>query len=184
MTKASRELRFALLLELTNRLRVAGSWCGETHLQKAVFSLETLAKTPLCYEFIMYKHGPFSFDLRDEISGLRAARLIDYELQEGYGPRLKPSELSKLIIERNKKEVSRLAKAYEFVVSWMGKKDVKELEKMTTGLFVTVSRKGSSFAERAHHIRDLKPHISQDEAERALHAAEQKIVESKAAKLV
>ena len=34
---------------------------------------------PLGYDFTLYKHGPFSFDLRDDIHALRADGLLDLE---------------------------------------------------------------------------------------------------------
>ena len=55
--------RAALLTRLIQRLRDRGSWCGETHLQKASLLLQDLTGVPLGFDYILYKHGPFSFDL-------------------------------------------------------------------------------------------------------------------------
>src|SRR3989338_8128509 len=83
----------ALLTSLAQKLRDNGSWCGETHLQKAVYFLEDLFAIPLEFEFILYKHGPFSFDLRDELTSLRADELLRLVPQDPpYGPRLTPTE--------------------------------------------------------------------------------------------
>ena len=59
--------RVAVLTKLTEKLHESGSWCGETHLQKAAYFLQELFNVLLVYEFILYKHGPFSFALRDEL---------------------------------------------------------------------------------------------------------------------
>jgi len=64
--------RAALLTQLIERLRRRGSWCGETHVQKATLFLQDLTRIPMGFDFILYKHGPFSFDLRDELTSLRA----------------------------------------------------------------------------------------------------------------
>jgi uncharacterized protein YwgA len=64
--------RASLLLTMNEELRRAGSWAGETHMQKAIFFLQELIKVPLGFEFLLYKHGPFSFDLRDELTFMRA----------------------------------------------------------------------------------------------------------------
>ena len=64
--------RAAVLLSLIEQLKDRGSWCGDTHIQKTTYFLQELLKVPLGFEFILYKHGPYSFDLEDEITALRA----------------------------------------------------------------------------------------------------------------
>jgi uncharacterized protein YwgA len=60
----------AILVTLIKSLRSKGSWCGETHIQKAAFFLQQLTGVPIDFDFILYKHGPFSFDLRECDAGL------------------------------------------------------------------------------------------------------------------
>ena len=69
----------AILTELAARLRREGSWCGHTHMQKATYFLQDLLGVPTGYEFILYKHGPYSFDLSEELAGLRADYLIEFD---------------------------------------------------------------------------------------------------------
>ena len=54
--------RAAILTQLVGNLRREGSWCGETHVQKATFFLQELMEVPLGFNFVLNKHGPFSFD--------------------------------------------------------------------------------------------------------------------------
>jgi hypothetical protein len=54
----------AVLVGLARRLYEQGSWTGETHIQKAAYLLHELLAVPFDFAFILYKHGPFSFDLR------------------------------------------------------------------------------------------------------------------------
>jgi len=63
----SRKERYALLAALMKRLHDTGSWCGETHLQKAVIFVQELG-----YNARLYKHDPYSFDLRDELASMHA----------------------------------------------------------------------------------------------------------------
>ena len=56
--------RAAILTELMDRLRADGSWCGETHVQKATYFLQEVLGVQTGFEYILYKHGPYSFDLR------------------------------------------------------------------------------------------------------------------------
>ena len=69
--------RQAILLGLADALLRQGSRNGETHLQKATYVLQTLAGVPLGFAFIPYKHGPFSFALRDELAVMRADALLE-----------------------------------------------------------------------------------------------------------
>ena len=78
--------RSALVIALIEQLRNKGSWCGETHIQKTIYFLQELLRVPLGFEFILYKHGPYSFDLSDELTAMRADELVELKLQQPYGP--------------------------------------------------------------------------------------------------
>ena len=98
--------RASVLLTLNEELRKAGSWAGETHMQKAVFFLQELMNIPLDFDFVLYKHGPFSFDLRDELTFMRAQGYFRLEPQYPYGPTLVGGEKSELL-RRNKSPGNR-----------------------------------------------------------------------------
>ena len=55
-----------LVLLLLDQMSKQDSWCGETHVQKCAFFLQEGLEVPLDFEFIMYKYGPFSFELRGD----------------------------------------------------------------------------------------------------------------------
>ena len=57
-----------VLLSFIDFMRAKGSWCGETHVQKGTYFFQELMGVPLGFHFILYKHGPFSFDLRNQIT--------------------------------------------------------------------------------------------------------------------
>ena len=67
MTKLEGWTQKALLAELIEKLQENGSWCGETHVQKCAYFLEDLLGVPVGCEFVLYKHGPYSFDLHDAL---------------------------------------------------------------------------------------------------------------------
>ncbi len=58
----------AVVVELVEQLGRRNSWCGATHLQKTAYFLRELTSVPLDFDFVLYKHGPFSFDVQSEIS--------------------------------------------------------------------------------------------------------------------
>ena len=43
--------RAAIVTELAEQLTAQGSWCGETHLQKATYFLQELLEVPTGFEF-------------------------------------------------------------------------------------------------------------------------------------
>ena len=91
----------AILTELADQLAQEGSWCGETHMQKATYFLQDVLGVPTGYEFILYKHGPYSFDLSEELTALRADYLIEFDHKSpGYGPGLVPTQTSRALRAR------------------------------------------------------------------------------------
>ena len=159
----------ALLLRLVERLREQGSWCGETHIQKATFFLQELMNVPMEFDFILYKHGPFSFDLRDELTALRADELIKLEPQWPYGPRISLTDLSKNIQKRYPKTMKTYEHHIKFVGEKLGCKGVAELERLATAFYVTKGAgRRCSVQERAEELIRLKPHIAVESARSAI----------------
>src|SRR5690242_3103935 len=119
MEQLSYSSRYAVLIDLIKKLRSKGSWCGETHIQKAAYLVQDISKSRLGYKFVIYKHGPYSSDLKGELTAMKASEVIDfYFRQEGYGPSIKPTKFGERLYEVNKEEVGRFAKINDFVVDW------------------------------------------------------------------
>jgi len=164
-----RRQREAIVLALADKLKEQGSWCGETHLQKAVYFLEELANVPLGLGFILYKHGPFSFELRDEITAMRADGLIQMRFQPyPYGPSLLTTDNGRRLQKRWPKTLSRHADSIAFVAEHFGNLGVAGLERLATALYITKKHPGKSVEFRARRLHELKPHIPIDEAENAV----------------
>jgi hypothetical protein len=172
--------RDVVILSLIENLKEKGSWCGETHIQKATYFLQELFDIPLGFEFILYKHGPFSFDLSDELTAMRADMLIKLQPQpRPYGHSLVPSNGSESI----KKHFSSTLKKYDhnlqFVANKFRDRGVAELERLATALYVTqeIIPDGSSDL-RAKCIIELKPHVNMEEARAAVKEVDEIIRES------
>jgi uncharacterized protein YwgA len=154
----------ALLSELADRLRHGGSWCGETHIQKATYFLQELRKVPLEFEFMLYKHGPFSFDLRDELTAMRADGFLDLSDRGPYGPSLVPTRRSVELRQDYPKTLDKYRRDIEFVCDALGDRNVGELEKLATALYVYFEHESGSQRVRAKVLHDLKSHISFSDA--------------------
>lgn len=159
----------AVLTRLLDRLRDHGSWGGETHVQKAAYCLQTLLGVPLDFQFVLYRYGPFSFDLRDELTALRADDLLGLEIRAPYGPKLVTTEQGKIWQDRYPKTLGRYEAAIEFVARALGQEDVAGLEKVATALYVTEQLGAASPVEaRAARLHEVKSHIPLDAAREAV----------------
>jgi len=154
--------RAAILSRLLSELRERGGWGGETHLQKAAYFLQELFSVPLKFEFTLYRHGPFSFDLRGELSALRADGIIKLEPQQPpYGPKLGTTDRAQYIQSLFTQTVEQYANYIESVSERLASKDVSELERLSTALWVINKDCARPRVEQARELTQIKPHISQ-----------------------
>ena len=161
--------RAAVLLSLVEAMRERGSWCGETNVQKAVYFLQELAGVPLGFDFVLYRYGPYSFELTDELTALLADSILRLEFRDPrYGPSYGPGELRNLIANSFPKTVSRFRNRIDFVAERLGPRGVADLERLSTALFVHRKTPQASAKDKAARITTIKPHITQPDAEEAV----------------
>lgn len=147
-------------MSLSRRMAEQGSWAGETHLQKAAYLLSELRDVDFDFDFILYKHGPFSFELRDELDEMRSGGLIRSFVQNpNYGPRLLPTKDGKSLEETLAASTGRYEESLEWIAETLGGRDVMELERLATSMWMT-RKQGGSVRERAEAVVEVKPHIS------------------------
>lgn len=160
----------AIVTRLARKMREKGSWCGETHIQKALYLAQELLGVPTGFDFILYKHGPFSFDLRDELTALRADRLLKIEPQmRPFGPRFATTKRSEEIEALFPKTIGALDAKLDFIADNLKEKGVADLERLATALYVTKQYNSyESLDDRAAKLHELKPHVSISDAKNAL----------------
>jgi uncharacterized protein YwgA len=154
-------------------LRSEGSWCGETHIQKALFLCQEIALVPSRFKFILYKHGPFSFELSDHLQGLILDDLVRVRTRPPYGPTLEVSEEGRTLAAealRNNSAAERIA----LMSKRLSAKNVAELEKLATAIYVN-GKLGldATVRQRAEYLTTLKPHVSLDAALKAFDEAKE-----------
>jgi uncharacterized protein YwgA len=173
--------RAVVITRLAQRLRECGSWCGETHIQKSVYLMQELFDTGLKYNFILYHHGPYSFDLTNELTALRADGFLEIEPQEPpFGPKLKVSTRATSLHKFFKKTLGRYEKFIEFIASKLCGKGVKDLEKIATALYVDKQLPNEK-NKRIDLFLKLKPHITKDQAKDALSEIEETVLAARSA---
>lgn len=158
-----------LISRLAREMDERGNWTGETHLQKAVYLLEELTGVPLGFDFTLYKHGPFSFDLRQELNRLSAEALLRLVPQPyPYGPSFRATEAGGELEERFPKTLHRYEKAINFVADLIGTRSASELERLGTALYLLRDRGTDDLVKLAREFNEIKPHVSFDSAYSAL----------------
>ena len=160
--------RKALLLSLMQDMKEQGSWCGETHVQKSVYFLQEGLKVPLDFKYLLYKHGPFSFELREVLGEMRGSFLLRVEPRGSYGSSLEVDEPGTRLKENFPRTVSRYQKHIQFIAQKIASRDVVGLERMGTALYVRTTWSALSPGDQAAKITELKPHITIDLAEQAM----------------
>jgi hypothetical protein len=159
---------FRLVLTIADALRVRGSWTGETHIQKVGYFLQEMLGVPLNSEFILYKYGPFSFDLGGVLSTMRAYDYIDWRPKAfGYGPTLVEGPLADTLKKFSTPPAQHMLDRINFISDQLANKRVSDLEKIATALYVRLDRSVPDFG-RAGKINELKPHVSLSEAQQAV----------------
>ena len=156
--------RRSLICHLVEQMRKAGSWSGQTQIQKSVVFLQDLLRVPMGYDFILYKHGPFSFDLRSELAIMRIRLQLDLEPNHWYGPSFTLGVWGRKAVEFP----TAYDDAIEFVATEISVKDTRSLERISTAFFLKAKYPSRSDSQTASEIHRLKPHISIQQALQAI----------------
>jgi hypothetical protein len=165
----NRFAKAAVLTRLRDELDSRGSWCGETHLQKATLFLQVVGGVPLEFDFVLHKHGPFSFELRNELNALRADGLLVLEPQPyPYGPRLATTSLGERIQTRFPKTLETYSGAITRVADFIRNRGVASLERLGTALYLIEERTLEDDSALAAELRRVKPHVSEANAMKAI----------------
>lgn len=158
----------ARVLTMVKRLRDNQSWSGETHLQKAMFFLDRETGGSTNFDFVLYKHGPYSFDLHDTLATLSALCLIENQPVPPYGPRINLTESGERFLKQHDDVGVEELRRIDSVAGWFGNKGVAELERLATALWVQDRGTGKDEICLAEEIHKIKPHISNEDALAAL----------------
>lgn len=154
---------YSIILNLITNLHSHHSWCGETHIQKNMYLFQTLYNINNKFNFILYKHGPYSFDLHDIINELYVYNFIEPHSRYPYGPRIYLTELGRKFIDTVCFDDIRLDR----IASIFGRETVQNLEKISTALMIKINNPDMDIKYRIEMLNKIKPHITQEEASKA-----------------
>jgi len=140
-----------------------------------------MLQVPIGFNFILYKHGPFSFDLRDELSSMTTDQLMELKPRRyPYAPSLGLTETGHRFLDRFPRTIQQYKERIEFVAEKLGSSGVAELERLATALHVT-NELGEDISpdERARRLNELKPHVSLDAAASAVRKVDEYLQEAR-----
>ena len=155
--------RHALILEVIEQLKKNGSWTGKTHIQKSMFLVHEATSVDVPFDFVLYKHGPYSFDIESELEEMRSYSAIAVQPVAGYGVQIAPGDNVKTL---NKLATLTLAEKAEIarIVEFVGDKDVSELERIATAVWIRQRKHITDSQGVAACLNELKPHVSIEDA--------------------
>ena len=154
--------RWAIVAQLVKQLREMDGWAGETHIQKTLFFLQELLHVPSGYSFVLYKHGPYSFDLHDDLGSMLTNSVCALEPRPPYGPSFRVENVGTRLIMQRSAVVERYGTQVSFVVGTLGKRDVRELERLATALLFKRQFPNKDQQFLASKIVESKPHVSEN----------------------
>jgi uncharacterized protein YwgA len=159
--------RSAIVATVIKESRARNAMCGETMVQKSIFFLQELLHVPLGFDYQLYIYGPFSFELQRHVSSMMADDMIAVRPLE-YGSTFEPGDQVGYLERHGASAIAEHRHRIDFVVKHLAGKGVKQLERVATALYFTVATDDASVDGRAAKIRAVKPHITSEEARKAV----------------
>ncbi len=166
--------KIALVSELLDRIRANNVWAGPVHLQKSMFFLQEMRGVPLDFEFVLYRYGPYSFELQDEIEYIRGSGFLKWFFHDspGYATGLETTEASRNIRDKLPKLMDKYEDDLAFVSENIGPMRSMQLERVSTSFYYMV--KGLEGDEDiAREVCKVKPHIDYSDAAEAVQQVRQ-----------
>ncbi len=132
----TKQEQYALVLSLMDALHDNKSWCGETRIQKNMYLLHELKRVEADWDFVLYKYGPYSFELHDNLEEMSFLELIEGKSQKYYGPRLFLTDKGKGFMKKHFPEKEDTKNAVTETARIYGPNNVQALEKCATAIFL------------------------------------------------
>jgi uncharacterized protein YwgA len=158
--------RAAIVATLVKECRARDAFCGETMVQKSVFFLQELLRVPLAFDFQLYIYGPFSSELQRHVSSMMADDMIAVRPLP-YSSTFEPSEQIAYLEKHSADVITAHSDQIAFVVNHLANRGVKQLGGWRLH-FSSVTTDNASVDERAANTCDVKPHITPDDARKAI----------------
>jgi len=158
--------KHAFILSVVKCLHEHGSWTGKTHVQKSLSLLRDRGDVEVPFVFVLYRHGPYSFEVESGIEEMRSYGAIELEPVQGSGVIIHLGSMAQYVFERGKLSALEI-EAIRGVCKYVDARNVLELERLATASWIRSQEKVRSSQDVVKRLTTLKPHISSKDAEQA-----------------
>ncbi|MFB3896624.1 MAG: hypothetical protein ACE14V_10020 [bacterium] len=157
----------SLLLAIIESLNRHGSWTGKTHVQKTTFLLKSIVQEEVPFEFVLYKHGPYSFEVEEALELMKAYQaIVAIPNPVGYGVNIHLGKNEEWL--KQEEPISgALLESIDKLCTWVDSRDVKELEPLATAAWIKTTEHVEAEDAIVARLLELKPHIPRDMAIKA-----------------
>jgi len=167
-------IEMILIGGVVKTLRDRHSWSGETHIQKSAYIAKQIKHVPFESEFVLYKHGPYSFDMNKSLSHMRGRGLLTMTPNPGFGSTYDINEPLWAALNKAANNVfAQFEERIVFVCGILANKNVAALERIATAIFLKAEHPDKDTEFLASELISIKPHISLENARQAFIEAEQ-----------
>jgi len=159
--------KHALILAMIETLKRQGNRTGKTHIIKGLFLAQAARLVDVPFEFFLYKHGPYSTDIEENIEQMKSYGATEVETDfEGYGVHLSAGGMAEFT-KQQARIPEHTQQALQRVCQFLHHRNVNHLERLATAAWIR-KREGVIDADQvARRLHELKPHISLAEAREA-----------------
>lgn len=150
------------LLGLIAALDAQGAVVSETRIVKSAYLLESMYGLPMGFNWILYKHGPYTREVNDALVGMSKGGLISIRprKQRGIEVSVSASAMNALPTE----DLLTINAVAEKVATL----DVGELERLSTAAWISKRMTKADASVRAGYLCKWKPHVASATAVRAI----------------
>lgn len=139
---------------------------GKTAMVKYLYLLQEVYNVPLQYNFEIYTYGPYTSEVMGDIDlathfGAISTEVCHYTNTYGYS--LNPSVNIDNYINKEKSFLNKQKKSINDIIAKFGQKTAKELELITTIIYLYKSyinnNWDASIKEISRNVHEIKPHF-------------------------
>jgi len=165
--KMERNQRIKLLLHIIDKLHSKGDRNGETNIQKLAYFIIKAKLAPLDYDYVLYNYGPYSFQLKDDLTYIEESRMVCKEPDSsGFGFKYIPNyEMD--FVDETLKETRFQSKIDQLIIKFR-QIPAKNLGLIATYMYIYDKNQDIDDENLINAVHNIKPMFNKFELENML----------------
>ena len=182
MDKVEKMIAIGAFVRAASRARYQ---VGRTLVHKAFWLAEDLMKRDMGFRFGLWQYGPFAPSLEAELDEMEAVQLLEVVPDpEGYGRHHALSPAGEALVRHYGQRVKDERPVLEFLAEKLALLTVKELEAVATCQYFRNRLDAEGWDGYVRAIRDVKPHLSEQDIRSAVNQLDEIAKEARARRLL